>query len=128
MMKKNQISTSRAPSAIGAYSQAVRTENLIFISGQIPLVPETMEVISEDFDLQVNQVIVNLMAIANEAGCDSSNFVKITVFLKNLDNFSAVNKDMENVFTKPYPARAAIGINKLPKDALIEIDAIATTK
>tara|TARA_B100000609_G_C17202763_1_gene429128 strand:+ start:339 stop:728 length:390 start_codon:yes stop_codon:yes gene_type:complete len=124
MMKKNQISTSRAPSAIGAYSQAVRTENLIFISGQIPLVPETMEVISEDFDLQVNQVIVNLMAIANEAGCDSSNFVKITVFLKNLDNFSAVNKAMENVFTKPYPARAAVEVSKLPKDVEVEMDAI----
>ena len=123
-MKKNQISTSRAPSAIGAYSQAVRTENLIFISGQIPLVPETMEVISEDFDLQVNQVIVNLMAIANEAGCDSSNFVKITVFLKNLDNFSAVNKAMENVFTKPYPARAAVEVSKLPKDVEVEMDAI----
>ena len=124
MMKKNQISTSRAPSAIGAYSQAVRTENLIFISGQIPLVPETMEVISEDFDLQVNQVIVNLMAIANEAGCDSSNFVKITVFLKNLDNFSAVNKAMENVFTKPYPATAAVEVSKLPKDVEVEMDAI----
>ena len=124
MMKKNQISTSRAPSAIGAYSQAVRTENLIFISGQIPLVPETMEVISEDFDLQVNQVIVNLMAIANEAGCDSSNFVKITVFLKNLDNFNAVNKAMENVFTKPYPARAAVEVSKLPKDVEVEMDAI----
>ena len=124
MMKKNQISTSRAPSAIGAYSQAVRTENLIFISGQIPLVPETMEIISEEFDLQVNQVIVNLMAIANEAGCDSSNFVKITVFLKNLDNFSAVNKAMENVFTKPYPARAAVEVSKLPKDVEVEMDAI----
>ena len=123
-MKKNQISTSRAPSAIGAYSQAVRADNLIFISGQIPLVPETMEVISEDFDLQVNQVIVNLMAIANEAGCDSSNFVKITVFLKNLDNFSAVNKAMENVFTKPYPARAAVEVSKLPKDVEVEMDAI----
>ena len=127
MMKKNQISTSRAPSAIGAYSQAVRTENLIFISGQIPLVPETMKVISEDFDLQVNQVIVNLMAIANEAGCDSSNFVKITVFLKNLDNFSAVNKAMENVFTKPYPARAAVEVSKLPKDVEVEMDAILVT-
>ena len=126
-MKKNQISTSRATSAIGAYSQAVRTENLIFISGQIPLVPETMEVISEDFDLQVNQVIVNLMAIANEAGCDSSNFVKITVFLKNLDNFSAVNKAMENVFTKPYPARAAVEVSKLPKDVEVEMDAILVT-
>ena len=126
-MKKNQISTSRAPSAIGAYSQAVRIENLIFISGQIPLVPETMEVISEDFDLQANQVIVNLMAIANEAGCDSSNFVKITVFLKNLDNFSAVNKAMENVFTKPYPARAAVEVSKLPKDVEVEMDAILVT-
>ena len=126
-MKKNQISTSRAPSAIGAYSQAVRTENLIFISGQIPLVPETMEVISEDFDLQVNQVIINLMAIANEAGCDSCNFVKITVFLKNLDNFSAVNKAMENVFTKPYPARAAVEVSKLPKDVEVEMDAILVT-
>ena len=124
MTEKKQIITERAPKAIGAYSQAIRCGSLIFISGQIPLVPETMKLISHDFDLQVNQVLVNLMSIANEAGCDSTNFVKITVFLKNLENFSAVNKAMENVFTQPYPARAAVEVRKLPLDVEVEMDAI----
>ena len=124
MIDKKQITTERAPRAIGAYSQAIRCGNLIFISGQIPLVPETMQLISQDFDLQVNQVLINLMSIANESGCDSTNFVKITVFLKNLDNFSSVNKAMENVFVKPYPARAAVEVSKLPLDVEVEMDAI----
>ena len=124
MTKKEQIITERAPQAIGAYSQAIRCGNLIFISGQIPLVPETMKLISQDFDLQVNQVLINLMSIANEAGCDSTNFVKITVFLKNLENFSSVNRAMESVFVKPYPARAAVEVSKLPLDVAVEMDAI----
>ena len=121
MIDKKQITTERAPRA---YSQAIRCGNLIFISGQIPLVPETMQLISQDFDLQVNQVLINLMSIANESGCDSTNFVKITVFLKNLDNFSSVNKAMESVFVKPYPARAAVEVSKLPLDVEVEMDAI----
>ncbi len=79
MIDKKQIITERAPQAIGAYSQAIRCGNLIFVSGQIPLVPETMKLISLDFDLQVNQVLINLMSIANESGCDSTNFVKINI-------------------------------------------------
>ena len=124
MIDKKQVITERAPQAIGAYSQAIRCGNLIFISGQIPLVPETMKLISQDFELQVNQVLVNLMSIANESGCDSTNFVKITVFLKDLDNFSSVNKAMESVFVKPFPARAAVEVSKLPLDVEVEMDAI----
>ena len=124
MIDKKQVITERAPQAIGAYSQAIRCGNLIFISGQIPLVPETMKLISQDFDLQVNQVLVNLMSIANESGCDSTNFVKITVFLKDLDNFSSVNKAMESVFIKPFPARAVVEVSKLPLDVEVEMDAI----
>ena len=123
-MKKKPIFTSRAPKAIGAYSQAIKAGDMIFISGQIPLVPESMKLISDDFELQVNQVIVNLMSIANEAGCDSSNFVKITVYLKNLKNFSSVNKAMENVFKEPYPARAAVEVSDLPLGVEVEMDAI----
>lgn len=124
MIEKKQIVTERAPQAIGAYSQAIKCGNLIFISGQIPLVPETMKLISQDFELQVNQVLVNLMSIANEAGCDSTNFVKLTVYLKSLENFSSVNKAMESVFVKPYPARAAVEVSKLPLDVEVEMDAI----
>ena len=124
MIDKKQVITERAPQAIGAYSQAIRCGNLIFISGQIPLVSETMKLISQDFELQVNQVLVNLMSIANESGCDSTNFVKITVFLKDLDNFSSVNKAMESVFVKPFPARAAVEVSKLPLDVEVEMDAI----
>tara|TARA_B100000886_G_scaffold305059_2_gene236607 strand:+ start:1170 stop:1559 length:390 start_codon:yes stop_codon:yes gene_type:complete len=124
MIEKKQIITERAPQTIGAYSQAIKCGNLIFISGQIPLVPETMKLISQDFELQVNQVLVNLMSIANEAGCDSTNFVKLTVYLKSLENFSSVNKAMESVFVKPYPARAAVEVSKLPLDVEVEMDAI----
>ena len=124
MIDKKQIITERAPQAIGAYSQAIRCGNLIFVSGQIPLVPETMKLISLDFDLQVNQVLINLMSIANESGCDSTNFVKINVYLKNLENFSSVNKAMESVFVKPYPARAAVGVLSLPRNVCIEAEAI----
>tara|TARA_B100000945_G_C20386439_1_gene599972 strand:- start:1008 stop:1397 length:390 start_codon:yes stop_codon:yes gene_type:complete len=124
MIEKKQIITERAPQAIGAYSQAIKCGNLIFISGQIPLVPETMKLISQDFELQINQVLVNLMSIANEAGCDSTNFVKLTVYLKSLENFSSVNKAMESVFVKPYPARAAVEVSKLPLDVEVEMDAI----
>ena len=123
-MNKKVIITDKAPEAIGAYSQAVKAGNLIFISGQIPLDPSTMEVISPVFSDQVEQVIKNLDEIVKESGNSLNDIVKITVYLKNLENFQAVNQAMENFFTKPYPARAAVEISKLPKDVEIEMDAI----
>ena len=123
-MNKKVIITDKAPEAIGAYSQAVKADNLIFISGQIPLDPSTMEVISPVFSDQVEQVIKNLDEIVKESGNSLNDIVKITVYLKNLENFQAVNQAMENFFTKPYPARAAVEISKLPKDVEIEMDAI----
>ena len=123
-MNKRVIITDKAPEAIGAYSQAVKAGNLIFISGQIPLDPSTMEVISPVFSDQVEQVIKNLDEIVKESGNSLNDIVKITVYLKNLENFQAVNQAMENFFTKPYPARAAVEISKLPKDVEIEMDAI----
>lgn len=129
MLEKNmskiiEISTDKAPSAIGAYSQAIKVNNMIFISGQIPLNSKTMEIVPGNFDCQVGQVLDNIISIAMEAGCNANNIVKITVFLKNLENFQAVNKAMEKIFSKPYPARAAVEVSRLPKDVEVEMDAI----
>ena len=124
MSKLKNISTNKAPSAIGAYSQGIRAGNFIFISGQIPLDPSTMEIVSDDFTRQVEQVIVNLKAIANEASCSLDDIVKITVYLKNLEDFQSVNTAMSKMFTEPYPARAAVEVSRLPKDVLVEMDAI----
>jgi reactive intermediate/imine deaminase len=129
MLEKNmskiiEISTDKAPSAIGAYSQAIKVNNMIFISGQIPLNPKTMEIVPGNFDCQVDQVLDNIISIAMEAGCNANNVVKITVFLKNLENFQAVNKAMERAFSQPYPARAAVEVSRLPKDVEVEMDAI----
>tara|TARA_Y100000768_G_scaffold7997_2_gene5566 strand:- start:3992 stop:4375 length:384 start_codon:yes stop_codon:yes gene_type:complete len=122
------IQTDKAPSAIGAYSQAVKLDNTIYLSGQIPLTPEKMEIVSEDIEIQIKQVFVNLSHVLDASGSSLNKILKLNVYLTDLSHFSLVNKHMESIFEKPYPARAAIGINKLPKDALIEIDAIATTK
>lgn len=124
MSKIIEISTDKAPSAIGAYSQAIKVNNMIFISGQIPLNSKTMEIVPGNFDCQVGQVLDNIISIAMEAGCNANNIVKITVFLKNLENFQAVNKAMEKIFSKPYPARAAVEVSRLPKDVEVEMDAI----
>ena len=122
------IHTDKAPAAIGAYSQAVKLDNMIYLSGQIPLVPEKMEIISEDIESQIEQVFKNLGQVLEASGSSYQKILKLNVYLKDLTHFGQVNKYMEEIFEKPYPARAAIGINQLPKDALIEIDAIATTK
>ena len=124
MSKIKSINTKKAPSAIGAYSQGIKAGNYIFISGQIPLDPDTMEVISEDFIPQINQVFINLSEIVKESGCTLSDIVKINVYLQDLANFQAVNEAMEKFFMKPYPARAAVEVSRLPKDVQIEIDAI----
>jgi len=111
MSKIIEISTNKAPSAIGAYSQAIKANNMVFISGQIPLDSKTMEVVSDNFDSQVNQVLNNIVSIAMEAGCNKNNIVKITVFLKNLENFQAVNKAMEKTFSKPISLPQAVSVD-----------------
>ena len=123
-MSKEAISSDRAPAAIGTYSQAVKTGSLVFLSGQIPLVPETMEVVDGDFEARARQVFANLEAVAKAAGGDLNDIVKITVFLTDLDNFATVNSVMESLFDAPYPARAAVGVASLPKGVDVEADAI----
>lgn len=123
-MSKEAISSDRAPAAIGTYSQAVRTGSLVFLSGQIPLVPETMEIVDGDFEARARQVFANLESVAKAAGGDLNDIVKITVFLTDLDNFATVNSVMESLFDAPYPARAAVGVASLPKGVDVEADAI----
>ncbi len=125
MSKIKSISTMNAPAALGPYSQAIRAGGFIYISGQIPLVPETMEIVSSDFNKQVMQVFNNLKAIIEESGASISNTVKINVYLKDLSNFQKVNSVMEEFFIeKPFPARAAVEVSRLPKDVDIEMDAV----
>ena len=123
-MGKQAIHSDNAPAAIGTYSQAVQTGNLVFLSGQIPLDPETMEFVSGDFEARARQVFDNLRAVATAAGGDLNGVVKLTVFLTDLANFAIVNSVMEEYFDKPYPARAAVGVASLPKGADVEADAI----
>ncbi|WP_394176225.1 RidA family protein [Thalassotalea litorea] len=121
---KTIISTDDAPSAIGTYSQAVKVGNTVYLSGQIPLVPETMEVISDDFAEQAEQVFKNLTAVCEAAGGEINDMVKVNIFLTDLSHFAMVNEIMARYFSKPFPARAAIGVNELPKGVAIEIDGI----
>jgi reactive intermediate/imine deaminase len=123
-MAKQYISTPLAPQAIGTYSQAVKTGNTVYISGQIPLIPTTMELIDADIEAQTRQIFRNLNAIAEAAGGSLADFVKVNVFLTDLAHFPIINKVMADVFTEPYPARAAVEVSKLPKDAEVEVDAI----
>lgn len=123
-MSKQEIHANSAPAAIGTYSQASRAGNLVFLSGQIPLVPDTMEMVAGDFEARARQVFSNLRAVAEAAGGTLDDAVKVTVFLTDLDNFASVNAVMEEYFTKPYPARAAVGVASLPKGADVEADAI----
>ena len=124
MNKKIKISTSNAPSAIEAYSQAIKVDKLIFISGQIPLNPKTMEVVDGGVDSQIKQVLLNLKAIIDEAGANLEQVVKINVYLDDMSNFQVVNEQMKLFFEEPYPARAAVEVSRLPKDVQIEMDAI----
>lgn len=123
-MNKAIISTDNAPAAIGTYSQAVKVGTAVYLSGQIPLVPETMEVISEDFAEQTQQVFKNLTAVCEAAGGRLQDMVKVNIFLTDLSNFATVNEIMSKHFSTPYPARAAIGVRELPKGVQIEIDGI----
>ena len=123
-MNKAIISTDNAPAAIGTYSQAVKVGTAVYLSGQIPLVPDTMEVISEDFSEQTQQVFKNLTAVCEAAGGRLQDMVKVNIFLTDLSNFATVNEIMSQHFSTPYPARAAIGVRELPKGVQIEIDGI----
>ncbi len=123
-MDRKIIKTDQAPEAIGTYSQAVSVSGVVYLSGQIPLDPKTMELETGDFELQIKRVFDNLSAVAEAAGGDLSKIVKLNIFLQDLSNFSIVNKVMSEYFDSPYPARAVVGVNDLPKDASVEMDAI----
>ena len=123
-MSKNAIHSDAAPAAIGTYSQAIEAGSLVFLSGQIPLDPATMEVVDGDFEARARRVFDNLAAVAAAAGGSLDDVVKLTVFLTDLDNFAAVNSVMEDYFRKPFPARAAVGVASLPKGVDVEADAI----
>ena len=123
-MAKEIISTDKAPQAIGTYSQAVKVGTTVYMSGQIPLIPETMEMVEGDIKKQIHRVFQNLQAVANAAGGDLSDIVKLNIFLTDLSNFPQVNEVMAEYFQQPYPARAALGVRALPKDAGVEMDAV----
>jgi reactive intermediate/imine deaminase len=127
-MTKEIIQTHQAPQAIGTYSQAVKVDHTVYLSGQIPLVPETMTIIEGDIEAQITQVFDNLKAVAEAAGGDLGDIVKLNVFLTDLSNFPLVSEIMGHYFQEPYPARAAIGVAALPKDAGVEMDAIMCLK
>lgn len=127
-MEKEIIQTDKAPQAIGTYSQAVKMGHIVYLSGQIPLVPETMMMVDGDISAQITQVFDNLKAVAVAAGGDLSDIVKLNVFLTDLAHFPLVNEIMGAYFKAPYPARAAVGIAALPKAASVEMDAILHLK
>jgi len=127
-MTKEIIQTNKAPQAIGTYSQAVRVDRTVYLSGQIPLVPETMMLIEGDIAAQITQVFDNLKAVAEAADGDLGDIVKLNVFLTDLSHFPIVNEIMGLYFQEPYPARAAIGVAALPKGAGVEMDAIMSLK
>lgn len=124
MNNKAIIHTENAPEAIGTYSQAVKVNNTVYLSGQIPLVPETMAMVEGDFAAQAHQVFKNLRAVAQAADGDLGDVVKLNVYLTDLSNFPIVNEVMAEYFSQPYPARAAVGVKELPKGAQVEADAV----
>jgi len=123
-MKKQAIHSNAAPAAIGTYSQAVQSGQLVFLSGQIPLRPDDMTIVDGDFAARARQVFTNLGAVAEAAGGDLNDIVKLTIFLTDLNDFATVNAVMEEFFEQPYPARAAVGVSALPKGVDVEADAI----
>lgn len=123
-MSKNPIHSDDAPAAIGTYSQAIKSGGLVFLSGQIPLDPATMEVVEGDFEARARRVFDNLKAVAEAAGGSLDDIVKLTIYLTDLGNFTTVNEVMASYFTEPYPARAALGVASLPKGVDVEAEAI----
>ena len=124
-MKHEVIHTNDAPAALGPYSQAIKAGNLLFVSGQVPLVPETMEVVEGDVQAQTAQSLKNLKAILAESGADFSNVVKTTVFIKDMNDFAQVNEVYAEYFGENKPARACVEVARLPKDVKVEIEVIA---
>ena len=124
MSNKVSVKTPDAPQAIGPYSQAIKKDSLVFISGQIPLVPGTTELIGTDLSEQTHQVFKNLQSVAEASGGGLNDIVKLTIYLTDLSAFAIVNEIMVRNFIEPYPARATIEVSALPKSALIEVDAI----
>jgi endoribonuclease L-PSP, putative len=124
MSNKAIISTTKAPEAIGTYSQAVKVNGTVYLSGQIPLVPETMAMVEGNFSAQCTQVFNNLSAVCEAAGGTLKDIVKLNIFMTDLSNFATVNDIMATFFSAPYPARAAVGVRELPKGAMVEMDAI----
>ncbi|HAD99330.1 MAG TPA: reactive intermediate/imine deaminase [Gammaproteobacteria bacterium] len=129
-MQKHIISTDKAPQAIGTYSQAVHVTggSTVYLSGQIPLVPASMEMIEGGISEQINQVFKNLTAVCKESGGNLNDIVKLNIYLTDLNNFPVVNEIMAQYFDEPYPARAAVGINELPKGAQVEMDGVMVVK
>ena len=123
-MAKQVIFSENAPAAIGPYSQAVRAGNTVYLSGQIPLVPATMEIVSEDVAEQTTQVFKNLQAVCEAAGGSLKDIVKLNIYMTDLGNFATVNEVMTQFFEQPYPARAALGVRALPKDVPVEIEGV----
>jgi reactive intermediate/imine deaminase len=123
-MAREIIRTDKAPQAIGTYSQAVKVGSTVYLSGQIPLVPETMELVAGDMAAQIRRVFDNLKAVAEVAGGSLADVAKLNVFLTDLAHFPLVNQVMADYFAEPYPARAAVGVAALPKGAAVEMDAV----
>ncbi|MCC7123168.1 MAG: RidA family protein [Gammaproteobacteria bacterium] len=123
-MQRTVIATPEAPQAIGAYSQAVKVGNTVWLSGQIPLSPATMEIVGGGIDAQIEQVFANLIAVAKAAGGSLDDAVKLTIYLTDLGHFAQVNAAMSRLFTEPFPARATVQISALPRGALVEVDAV----
>ena len=123
-MSRQIIQTNRAPQAIGPYSQAVRAGDTVYLSGQIPLDPETMQLVTGDIDAEIRRVFENLKAVAEAAGGSLANAVKVNVFLTDLSHFTKVNDIMATYCTAPFPARAAVGVSQLPRGARVEIEAV----
>ncbi|MEE8365414.1 MAG: RidA family protein [Gammaproteobacteria bacterium] len=123
-MVKASIQTNNAPAAIGTYSQAVKVDSTVYLSGQIPLDPATMEIVGGGIEAQITQVFDNLNAVAKASGGSLKDVVKLNIFLTDMSNFPALNEIMAKYFTEPYPARAAIGVAALPKAVQVEMDAV----
>ena len=123
-MGRQIIQTNRAPQAIGPYSQAVRAGDTVYLSGQIPLDPETMQLVTGDIDTEIRRVFENLKAVCEAAGGSLAHVVRVGIYLTDLGNFAAVNTVMSEYFKEPYPARSTIGVASLPRGAQVEIDAI----
>ena len=123
-MNRQIIQTKRAPQAIGTYSQAVRVGDTVYVSGQIPLDPATMQLVTGDIDAEIRRAFENLQAVAEAAGATLAQAAKVTVFLTDLAHFAKVNEIMAQYFAEPYPARAALGVSQLPKGARVEIECV----